>query len=74
MIKALFSMNQVWKYIEELPKTCAHALESIIKPEATLKHTDGVTAATCYNPKLKTIMTGTNDGLVSLWCSQTYRY
>lgn len=58
MIKALFSRNQVWKYNEELPKTYGHALESIIKPEKTLEHTDGVTA-TCYNPKFKTIITGT---------------
>ena len=73
MIKALFSRNQVWKYNEELPKTYGHALESIIKPEKTLEHTDGVTA-TCYNPKFKTIITGTVDGVVSLWCAQTYRY
>lgn len=66
-------MNQVWKYNETLPKLFVHALESIIEPEATLKHSGGVTA-TCYNPGLNAIMTGTNDGVVSLWCSQTYRY
>jgi hypothetical protein len=62
----------VWKY-DEKPTTAGFGLASITEPEATLKHTDGVTA-TCYNSQLNIILTGTNNGVVLVWCSRTYRY
>ncbi|XP_045088336.1 uncharacterized protein [Aegilops tauschii subsp. strangulata] len=62
---------KVWKY-DDKPKDYL-GVASVTEPEATLKHADGVTA-TCYVPELKIILSGTDKGVVTVWCAVTYSW
>ncbi|XP_044321296.1 rhodopsin kinase GRK7 isoform X4 [Triticum aestivum] len=62
---------KVWKY-DDKPKDYL-GVASVTEPEATLKHAGGVTA-TCYVPELKIILSGTDNGVVTVWCAVTYSW